>query len=153
MAIEALIPRRMSWRQGVNTGFTVTGDALTELRDLNMPVISRDLGYFSIQAWNDKDREYGKECRSDKGGPLYDSDPTPSSSASSLNSFRVGRSDMSLRPKYCKNSFVVAYRIGLPGTSFLPIIFTNRLSRRPLITPAESTPRISSISAFTRGCL
>ena len=60
MAIEALIPRRMSWRQGVNSGFTVTGDALTDLGEFAMTVISGDIGYLSMQAWNDKDREYGK---------------------------------------------------------------------------------------------
>lgn len=60
MAIQALIPRRMSCRQGVNAGFTVTWDALTDLRDLDVPVISGDIWYLSVQAWDDKDREYGK---------------------------------------------------------------------------------------------
>jgi len=44
----------------MNAGFAVTGDTLTDLRDLDVPVISGDIGYLSIQAWNDKDREYGK---------------------------------------------------------------------------------------------
>jgi len=51
----------------------MTGDALTDLGEFAMAVISGDIGYLSMQAWNDKDREYGKECRSDKGGPLYES--------------------------------------------------------------------------------
>ena len=60
MAIQALLLCRMSRWQGVNAGFTVTGDTLTELGDLDVPVISGDIGYLPVQAWNDKDREYGK---------------------------------------------------------------------------------------------
>ena len=44
----------------MNAGFTMTGDALTDLGEFAMAVISGDIGYLSMQAWNDKDREYGK---------------------------------------------------------------------------------------------
>jgi len=60
MAIQTLFLCRMSRWQGVNAGLAVTGDALTELRDLDVPGISGNIRYLSIQVRNDKDRKYGK---------------------------------------------------------------------------------------------
>ena len=48
---------------------------------------------------------------------------------------------------------VIEYNKGLPGPFPRPFIFTSFLSSRVLITPAELTPLILSISALLAGPL
>src|SRR5512134_2474814 len=64
-----------------------------------------------------------------------------------------GRSDRLPKPNTSRNSRLVPKRKGLPITSFLP---TTRMSRRSISVfsePAQSTPRICSISRRVTGCL
>ena len=68
-------------------------------------------------------------------------------------SLRPGRHERSSRSKVSRNSGVVPYTTGLPGTSFLPTIFINLLSIRVATTPPESTPLMASTSALVTGCL
>ncbi len=68
-----------------------------------------------------------------------------------MNSPSFGSSFSELSPNLSRNSFVVPYNIGLPGASFLPVIFINCLSASVFTTPSTFTPRMSSISAFVIG--
>lgn len=86
-------------------------DALMDLCDFYMQAVSWDIGYLPVKARDYEDRNYGEECRYCEGQPLDSSDSqvsAPSSFMRSFNSLRVGRSEISLKPKYCKNSRVVA---------------------------------------------
>lgn len=66
---------------------------------------------------------------------------------------RLGRQERSRSSKVSRNSFVVPYTTGLPGTSFLPTILMNLFSMSVASTPPESTPLMPSISPLVTGCL
>src|SRR5215510_16254399 len=76
-----------------------------------------------------------------------------SDSPSSLNSRNGGSWLKSCNPKCSRKNLVVPYMIGRPGTSFRPTIRTSLRSHNVRRTPDVSTPRISSISDRTSGCL
>jgi len=64
-----------------------------------------------------------------------------------------GNSEREPRLNVSMNSRDVPKRNGLPGTSFFPITFTSRRSIKVFNDPAQSTPRICSISCRVSGCL
>lgn len=68
-------------------------------------------------------------------------------------SLRLGRHERSFKSKVSRNSLVVPYTTGLPGTSFLPVILMNLFSMSVASTPPESTPLTASISPLVTGCL
>src|SRR5512134_522977 len=79
--------------------------------------------------------------------------PPPAAERNSSMSRIEGRSERLARPKISRNSRLVPKRKGRPMTSFLPTTLTSRRSIRVFSDPAQSTPRICSISRRVTGCL
>src|SRR5215212_9720299 len=64
-----------------------------------------------------------------------------------------GRSFTLFKPKSSRKRLVVPYRIGRPGISARPAIFTRCFSIRLRMVSPHATPRIASMSARRIGCL
>ena len=75
--------------------------------------------------------------------------------SASLSSYksREGNSFNDCKPNCLKNSSVVPYNIGLPGTSSLPTSFIKSRSNNLCNADSDLTPLISSISTRVIGCL